>query len=84
MPAQHPTYAANSDACHAEDTVKPFPPIVIGTTPLWACSAALAQNSNMMGGAWSHGFMGGYGGPWLAVVLLVVLVGFAVWLIKRR
>ena len=48
-----------------------------------ASSAALAQNSNMMGG-WSNGFMGGYGSPWLAVVLLVLIIGVAVWIIKRK
>ncbi len=64
--------------------MKTFPVIAIGTVPLWACNAALAQNSNMMGGAWNPGWMGGYGGPWIAVVLLVLIIGFAVWVIKRK
>ena len=64
--------------------MKTFPMIAIGTAPLWACSAAQAQNSNMMDGAWSHGFTGGYGSPWIAVVLLALVIGFAVWVIKRK
>ncbi len=34
----------------------------------------------MMGGGW----MGGYGGFWLPVLLLVVVVGFVVWVVSQK
>ncbi len=64
--------------------MKTFPMIATGSGLLWAGNAALAQSDNMMGGRWNHGWMGGYGGPWVAVVLLVLLIGFAVWVIRRK
>ena len=64
--------------------MKTFPAIAIGTAPLLACNAALAQNDHMMGGAWGHGWMGGYGSMWMPVVVLALVIGFAVWVIKRK
>ena len=64
--------------------MKSTPLNAIAAAPLLVCNAALAQSGNMMGGSWNQGWMGGYGGPWIAVVLLVLLIGFAVWVIKRK
>ncbi len=61
-----------------------FLTIAIGTGALLACNAAVAQNGTMMGGTWHNGWMAGYGGPWIAVVLLVLIVGLALWVIKRK
>lgn len=48
--------------------------LFVGAVPLLAASAALAQNGNMMGGAWS-GWMGGYGGIWMPILLVAVVGG---------
>ena len=52
--------------------------------PSFVTGAALAQSGPMMndsmgGGGW----MGGYGGYWLPV-LLVVVVGLVVWIVMQR
>lgn len=47
-------------------------------------AAAWAQNGNMMGGSWGSGWMGGYGGPWVPVLLLVAVIALAVWVVKRK
>jgi hypothetical protein len=47
-------------------------------------AAASAQNGNMMGGSWGSGWMGGYGGPWASVLLLVAVIALAVWVVKRK
>ena len=52
----------------------------LGTMPLFVTGAALAQNGSMMGGG---GWMGGYGGYWLPV-LLVVVVGVVGWVVMQR
>jgi len=57
---------------------------VIAATALWASGAALAQNGNMMGGSWGSGWMGGYGGLWMPVLLLIAVIGLAVWVVKRK
>jgi len=58
--------------------------VALGTVPLFMSDAALAQNGPMMnGGMGSGGWMGGYGGYWLPV-LLVVVVGLVAWVIMQR
>lgn len=52
--------------------------VAVGTASLFATGAALAQNGPMMNGG-----MGGYGGYWLPV-LLVVVVGLVVWVVMQR
>jgi hypothetical protein len=66
--------------------MKNFLATVAGTLPLLFTGAAAAQSGPMMnGGMWSGGWMGGYGGYW-APVLLVVVVGLVAWIVvqKRR
>ena len=58
--------------------------IAIGTLPSFVTGAALAQNGPMLnGGMGGGGWMGGYGGYWLPV-LLVVVVGLVVWVVMQR
>ena len=61
--------------------------IAIGTVPLLATGVSYAQDGNMtnsgMGGA---GWMGGYGGLWMPilVVVVIVVVGLAAWVVTRK
>ena len=54
-------------------------------TSLWLTTgAAAAQGGPMMnGGMWSGGWMGGYGGYWVPV-LLVVVVGLVAWIVMQK
>lgn len=54
---------------------------VAGTLPLGLSGLAAAQGGTMMNGA--AGWMGGYGGYW-GPVLLVVVVGLVAWIVMRR
>ena len=61
-----------------------FRTLFFGAVPLLSTSAALAQNGNMMGGAWGGGWMGGYGGWWMPIVLVAVVVGVIVMIVRRK
>jgi len=53
-------------------------------TLLATTGSALAQNENMMNGdMWGSGWMGGYGGFWVPVLVLVVIAGLVVWVVKQ-
>ena len=55
-----------------------------GAVPLLSTDGALAQSGRMMnGGGWGVGWMGGYGGIWGPILLVVVIVG-AVMLLRQR
>ena len=57
---------------------------VAGTLPIWVIDAASAQSGPMMnGGMGDSGWMGGYGGYWVPVLVLVV-VGLVVWIVMRK
>jgi hypothetical protein len=58
----------------------------VGTVPLLATGVALAQQTgNMMnGGLWGGGWMGGYGGIVVPVLLVIAAVGVAAWVIKQK
>ena len=59
--------------------------MAVGTVPLLATGVALAQNGNMMnGGGWGMGWMGGYGGIWGPILLVVVVVGVVALLMQRK
>ena len=59
--------------------------MAVGTVLLLATGVALAQNGNMMdGGGWGMGWMGGYGGVWGPILLVVVVVGAVVLFMQRR
>jgi uncharacterized membrane protein len=56
-----------------------------GSIPLLASSAALAQSGNMMdGGMWGMNWMGGYGGVWGPILLVVVIVGIVVLVRQQK
>ena len=61
--------------------------MAFGTVPLLATGVALAQNGNMMnndGGMWGTGWMGGYGGIWVPILLVIVAVGVVALLMQRK
>ena len=57
--------------------------VALGIAPLFVAGTASAQNGMMNGGMGVGGWMGGYGGYALPV-LLVVVVGLVVWVIMQR
>jgi uncharacterized membrane protein len=59
--------------------------IATGSVSALASGVASAQNGHMMngGGMWGDGWMGGYSGYWMPI-LLVVLVAVVVWAILKR
>lgn len=59
--------------------------LTVGAAPLLTSGGALAQTGTMMGGEHSgFGWMGGYGGVWMPVLLIVVVVALVVLVIQRR
>jgi len=38
----------------------------------------------MNGGMWGFGWMGGYGGYWLPILLVAVVAGLVIWVVKQR
>lgn len=59
--------------------------LTVGAAPLLTSGGALAQTGTMMGGEHSgFGWMGGYGGAWMPVLLIVVVVALVVLVIQRR
>ncbi len=59
--------------------------IAVGTLPLLTTGVALAQNGSMMDGSgWGMGWMGGYGGIWGPILLVVVVAGVAALLMQRK
>lgn len=59
--------------------------IAVGTMAALASGVSSAQSGYMMngGGIWGEGWMGGYGGFWVPV-LLVVLIGVVVWAVLQK
>jgi hypothetical protein len=56
-----------------------------GMAPLLGAGDALAQTGNMMGGGMGgYGWMGGYGGIWLPLLLVVAVVGLVAWVVVRQ
>ena len=59
--------------------------IAVGTVFLLANSVSFAQSGNMMnGGVSGSGWMGGYGGIWMPILMLVVVVALVVWVVKQK
>jgi hypothetical protein len=57
----------------------------IGSVPALACGMASAQSAAMMNGGGMRGgdWIGGYGGYW-GPLLLVVVIGVIVWVILQK
>ncbi len=58
--------------------------VVVGAVPLLTSGVSIAQNGTMMNGDHWSGWMGGYGGPWVPTLLVIVVVGFVVWLLMQK
>ncbi len=57
--------------------------VVFGILPLFVNGAAFAQSGPMMNGSMGGGgWMGGYGG-YLLPVLLVVVIGLVAWIVMQ-
>lgn len=56
-----------------------------GLALLLATGSVLAQNETMMNGGMSgSGWMDGYGGYWVPILVLAVVVGLVVWVVKQQ
>lgn len=78
------TKAAFSSTTNERKFMKTLHTLAVGIVSLVTTGVALAQNANMMnGGAWGGDWMGGYGGLWMPIVLVVVLVGLVAWVMRR-
>ena len=56
-----------------------------GSALLFTNSVSLAQSGHMMNGGSSGGhWMGGYGGAWMPILLIVVLVALVVWVVTKN
>ena len=59
--------------------------IAFGTVPLLTTGVSFAQSGNMMNdGAWGNSWMGGYGGIWMPILMIVVVVALVVWIVKQK
>ena len=59
--------------------------IAVGAVPLLTTGVALAQNGNMMnGGMWGGGWMRGYGGIWVPILVVIVVIGVVAWFVKQK
>ena len=57
----------------------------IGTLTLLSAGVALAQGGSMMDGSrWGMTWMGGYGGIWGPILLVVVVVGAVALVMQRK
>lgn len=56
-----------------------------GTVIFLTTGVSLAQSGNMMnGGAWGNSWMGGYGGMWMPILIIAVVVALVVWIVKQK
>ncbi|MEO8507776.1 MAG: hypothetical protein ABI593_09115 [Betaproteobacteria bacterium] len=59
--------------------------LVVGAVALLVTGVVSAQNGSMMdGGMWGMGWMGGYGGGWLTILVVVVVAGLVAWGFKQK
>jgi hypothetical protein len=57
----------------------------IGSASVFAATAALGQTGQMMNdGGWGMGWMGGYGGIWVPVLLVVVVAAAVAVFMQRK
>ena len=56
-----------------------------GMVLLLVNNISIAQSGHMTNGdSWRGGWMGGYGGAWMPVLLIVALVALVVWIVKQK
>lgn len=59
--------------------------VAVGSVPLLTTGVTSAQSGHMMiGNMWNGGWMGGYGGGWVPILLVAVVGGRVVWVVKRN
>lgn len=59
--------------------------IAVGMVPILTTGVSFAQSGNMMdGGSSCCGWMGGYGGMWMPILMIVVVVALVVWIFKQK
>lgn len=59
--------------------------IAFGLVPMLTPAVSFAQSGNMMnGGAWGSSWMGGYGGIWMPILMIAVVVALVVWIVKQK
>ena len=64
--------------------MKTLTALAVGMASLFVSDVTLAQSGNMMnGGMWGGSWMWGYGGMWMPVLVVVVVVALVVWIVKR-
>jgi len=57
----------------------------IGSGSMLAATAALGQTGQMMNDSmWGSGWMGGYGGVWVPILLVAVVVAAVVVIMQRK
>lgn len=59
----------------------------VGSIPLFASGVALAQSGSMMSGdgsMWGFAGMGGYGGIWLPILVVVAVAAVVALVVQRR
>lgn len=57
--------------------------MALAIAPLIGPASAFAQSGNMMDGGGMGGWMGGYGGVW-EPILLVIVVGLVAWVVMQK
>lgn len=55
-----------------------------GTVSLLVSSAALAQSGNMMDGGGGYGWMGGYGGMWVPILVVILVAAVVAWAVAKK
>lgn len=59
--------------------------VALGTVPVLITDVTFAQSANMMnGGAWGNSWMGGYGGIWMPILMITVVVALVVWIVRQK
>ena len=69
----------------AGELMKALQGVGVGLASLLATGSTSAQNGTMMNdGMRDSGWMGGYGGYWMPILVLAVVVGLVVWVVKQQ
>jgi hypothetical protein len=65
--------------------MRAFRSVARALAPLLAVDLAFAQSGHMMNNdTWGVGWMGGYGGIWVPILLVVVVAGVVARIVKGR
>ena len=59
--------------------------VALCSVPVLTTEVSFAQGVSMMNdGAWGNSWMGGYGGIWMPILMIVVVVALVVWIVKQK